>query len=380
MIQSILDNDQYKFTMQQAVLRLFPEATVSYKFKNRGNHKFPDGFDVSLLHELTKLNKLKLTNDEKVFVSKIRYFTDSYVEYLSNYSFNPHEVSAYVLDNELHVEIEGPWYTTILWEVPLMSTISELYFKSSHTQDLDSINEALFHKKTKLHATGLPYADFGTRRRYSLNVHDTFIKEVSKHYNFVGTSNLHLAHKYQIKPIGTQAHEWYMYHAAKYGPRVANRIGLRNWQKIYNGDLGIALPDTYTTDVFLRHFDLLQAKSWDGVRHDSGDPIEFGEKIIKHYNKLGIDPTTKTIVFSDSINSIEVMEKIRDVFNGRIKFSFGIGTWLTNDVGVLPLNMVIKLDSVFVDDWYPAVKLSDVDGKVTGATEEAELYRKLLRI
>jgi nicotinate phosphoribosyltransferase len=197
--------------------------------------------------------------------------------------------------------------------------------------------------------------------------------------NFIGTSNVYLAYKYNLVPIGTHAHEWFMFHAAKYGFKMSNKLALENWVKVFRGDLGIALSDTFTSDAFFIAFDTKLAKLFDGVRQDSGDPIEFGYKIIDHYKKLNIDPKSKTIIFSDSLNP----EKVREIskeFRGKIKVSFGIGTNLTNDVGAEPLNIVIKMTEALPEGrhWIPTVKLSDSFGKYTGEREMIDMAKKFL--
>jgi nicotinate phosphoribosyltransferase len=199
---------------------------------------------------------------------------------------------------------------------------------------------------------------------------------------FVGTSNVHLAHVFNTSPIGTEAHEWFMFHAAKYGFQMANELGLKHWADVYNGSLGTALCDTFTTEAFLKAFNMKYAKLYDGVRQDSGDPIKFAEKMIAHYQKLGIDPLSKTIVFSDSLTP-EKAREINDWCRGKIKCSFGIGTNLSNDVGVTPLNMVIKMTAAKIEDsgkWIPTIKLSDASGKHTGDPKMIEVCKYLLNI
>jgi nicotinate phosphoribosyltransferase len=200
--------------------------------------------------------------------------------------------------------------------------------------------------------------------------------------NFVGTSNVHLANQFNITPIGTAAHEWFMFHGAKYGFQMANELGLKHWSDVYNGDLGTALCDTYTTNAFLKSFNKRYAKLYDGVRQDSGDVYEFAEKIITHYKKLGIDPLSKTIIFSDSLDVYKAKE-INDWCKGKIKCSFGIGTNLSNDVGVTPLNMVIKMTAAKINEdspWIPTIKLSDTPGKHTGDKKMIDVCKYLLNI
>jgi len=184
-----------------------------------------------------------------------------------------------------------------------------------------------------------------------------------------------------VKPIGTHAHEWFMFHAAKYGFKVANSLGLEHWVDVYRGDLGIALSDTYTTEAFYKQFDKKFAKLFDGVRHDSADPIEFAEQTISHYKKLGIDPLSKTIIFSDALNYDKVA-RIENHCRGKIGMSFGIGTNLTNDVGLKPMNIVIKMTEAFPEDdeWIPVVKLSDEKGKYTGDEKMIHLAKTILNI
>ena len=227
------------------------------------------------------------------------------------------------------------------------------------------------------------YADFGTRRRYSYKNHDMVVS-ILKDYGkpaFIGTSNVHLAHKYDLTPIGTQAHEWFMYHGAAFGYTKANELALENWADVFQGNLGIALADTFTSQVFFRSFNTKLSKLFDGVRQDSGDPIEFAMMTIDHYRKLRIDPLSKVIVFSDALNP-EKVKRIVETVKGKIGISFGIGTNLTNDVGVTPLNIVIKMDSIYTSEGkiVPTVKLSDDKGKYTGDPEVIEIVKKLLMI
>jgi nicotinate phosphoribosyltransferase len=218
------------------------------------------------------------------------------------------------------------------------------------------------------------FADFGTRRRFSAENHEDLIRDFLScvDHTLIGTSNVHFAHMFNSTPIGTFAHEWFMFHAALHGYQMANPSAQDAWVKVFHGDLGIALTDTYTTDVFLSTFDTFHAKLFDGVRQDSGDPLAFADKIIQHYKRLHIDPFAKTIVFSDGLD-VEKAVKIHKYCNGRIQDVYGIGTSLTNDVGATPLNMVIKLTKCRASldkPWRNTVKLSDEKGKHTGTSEE----------
>ena len=254
-LQSILDNDFYKFTMQFAVSKLFPKAQAHYAFINRGQHQFPEGFDKLLKEAIREMAQLQLSQAEKEFLrKKCPYIDPTYLDFLQGYRYDPSEVHISQEGGELSVEVAGYWYRTILWEVPIMSLICELYYEAMGLQrvadaEVCRIAEEKMAKYDKLNIT---IADFGTRRRHSYTVHDLVIRTLKNHHSrtFIGTSNMHLAMKYEATPIGTHAHEWFMFHAAKYGYKMANLLGLEHWSDVYRGDLGIALSDTYTTEVF----------------------------------------------------------------------------------------------------------------------------------
>lgn len=386
-INSILDLDLYKLTMQSAVIKQFPKEKVIYSFINRGGTKFPEGFGNELRYQIKKTENLRLTYDEKEWLKRTcPYFTPPYIDFLNGYQFDSSEVGIIQNNGDLEIKIEGYWYRTILWETIIMSIISELYFKmigaEPHRKNIRERNNT--KKASHYKFNSVFFADFGTRRRYSYKIQKELIKDLKNfelnNHNFIGTSNVHFAHKYNLKPVGTHAHEWFMFHAAKYGYDIANKIALENWIKIFNGNLGIALTDTYTTDVFLKSFNNDLANLYDGVRHDSGDPIFFIDKIIKHYVNLGINPKNKTIVFSDSLNP-DIVTKIMKHAKNKIKTSMGIGTNFTNDVGVKPLNMVIKMTSVKNgNEWIPTVKLSDEPNKNSGDLNEIEIVKNSLGV
>ncbi|HEV7621157.1 MAG TPA: nicotinate phosphoribosyltransferase, partial [Flavisolibacter sp.] len=370
-LHSFLDNDFYKFTMQQCVVKLFPKAKAKYKFINRGNHSFPPGFAEALRSSVYNMRSLKLTIEEKKWLAlTCPYLDPVFLDFLEGYCYNPGEVIITEKDNSLEVSVEGYWYRTILWEVPLLSLISETYYKLRH-EDTINEKEIACKAKEKIEAyndLGVTVAEFGTRRRHSYEVHQLVVKSLSAYgKNFVGTSNVHLAMVHNVKPIGTHAHEWFMFHAAKYGFKMANVLALENWINVYRGDLGIALSDTFTTNEFFEIFDKKFAKLFDGVRQDSGDPVSFAEKTINHYKSLNIDPLSKTIIFSDSLN-YEKVRRIAAFCSGKIGMSFGIGTNFTNDIGYQPLNIVIKMTGALPEgeQWTPVVKLSDDAGKYTG--------------
>lgn len=385
-LKSILDNDFYKITMQNAVVKLFPSEKVKYSFINRGKHHFPKGFDEELRKSVNAMAEMKLTKEEKEYLRNTCPYLDlPYLDFLAGYQYDPSEVQIVQTENDLEVTVVGEWYRTILWEVPLLALISELhYVMNGIERDSDeTVIRNTLEKAEELDNLGVNFAEFGTRRRHSYKVHDLVVDALTqnKSSKFTGSSNVHFAMKYGVKPIGTHAHEWFMFHAAEYGFKMANALSLEHWVDVYRGDLGVALSDTYTTEIFFQQFDKKFAKLFDGVRHDSGDPIEFAEKTIAHYEQNGINPLFKYIIFSDGLN-LEKVAEITRACRGKIGISFGIGTNLTNDVGVKPMNIVMKLIAAqsVNGDWVPTVKLSDEHGKYTGDPKMIELAKEFLRI
>lgn len=385
-LRSLLDNDFYKITMQNAVVKLFPNERVRYRFINRGNHHFPEGFDAELRKAVDAMAELKLTREENDYLRITCPYLDlPYLDFLGGYHYDPSEVHIRQQGSDLEVTVEGQWYRTILWEVPLLALISELHYelnKMEREAD-DTVQQKALLKVEGLERLQVKYAEFGTRRRHSYKVHDLVMNALTRNSSsgFTGSSNVHFAMKYGVKPIGTHAHEWFMFHAAEYGFKMANALSLEHWVDVYRGDLGVALSDTYTTEVFFSQFDKKFAKLFDGVRHDSGDPIEFAEKTIAHYNRHGINPLFKYIIFSDGLDMDKVAEITR-ACRGKIGISFGIGTNLTNDAGVKPMNIVMKLTGVKSQsgDWVPTVKLSDEPGKHTGELRMINLAKEFLNI
>jgi nicotinate phosphoribosyltransferase len=385
-LPSLLDNDFYKFTMQYAVVHLFPRAKARYEFINRGNHRFPANFASALQDSVNAMCSLKLTKEEKQFLAvTCPYLPPTYLDFLEGYRYDPAEVTIHQNGEEIRVEVEGYWYRTILWEVPLLSLTSELYYRLLDIKRIsdEEVYNITKHKIDKYNELGVAIAEFGTRRRHSYAVHNIVMKALTQNGSpgFVGTSNVHMAMLYNVKPIGTHAHEWFMFHAAKYGYKMANAVALEHWTNVYRGDLGIALSDTYTTEVFFQQFDKKFAKLFDGVRHDSGDAIVFAQQTIDHYKKLGIDPLSKTIIFSDALNYDKV-ERIVKFCSGKIGMSFGIGTNFTNDTGIQPMNIVMKLVESYPEGgpWTKVVKLSDEKGKYTGDADTIALAKRILNI
>jgi nicotinate phosphoribosyltransferase len=389
-IKSILDSDLYKFSMMNAILQKFPNLWVKYSFTDRNNTVYPKGFYYAVKTKLNHMKDLVLSGEEENFlINEVKFLPHAYIDFLKGYKFDPNEVTVTQdIEGHLHIEIEGYWFRTVLWEVPILSIVSELYYymtmgAEDHLAFQWKLNDSNLYDEKKLRemiSHNAFFSDFGTRRRFSYENQKRIVGLFAEDPCFVGTSNVHLAQLLGVKAIGTMAHEWIMAHGALFGYRMANKLALDNWVDVYGGSLGIALSDTYTTDSFLKSFDMRLAKLFDGVRQDSGDPIEFTDKVIDHYKKMGIDPMSKVIVFSDSLN-IEKACNIKEYCVGKIKSSFGIGTHLTNDVGVKPMNIVIKLSGVKVnDELIPCVKLSDDKGKNMGDRKEIDLCKGMLRL
>lgn len=370
---SILDNDLYSFTQQQAVLEIYPEAQATYQFINRR----PDdklGSLVPILQEKIEktFSSIALKDTEAAWLKKTcPFLKPAYIAFLKNYKFDISEIVTLekTKTDDLKITIKGPWYSSILWEVPLMSLISECYFTQENIKDTwtHKGQESLIATKGNiLQNHGCKFADFGTRRRRSYLTQEIVVQAFAFNCkNFLGTSNAHYAHLYGIKPIGTMAHQWIQAHSVLAGLRHANRHAFEAWNKVYNGSLGIALSDTYGSEAFFEDFTGILAHAFDGIRHDSGDPFAFVHKVVEHYKKLKIHPLSKTIVFSDSLT----VEKARDLQvvcdAAKISCSFGIGTHFTNDFEGphKALNMVIKMTEL---DGIPIVKLSDDPGKEIG--------------
>lgn len=360
-IESLLDTDLYKLTMMQAVLHQFPGTEVEYTFKCRNKAKWNEKQVRRVQDEIMNLCTLKFQMGEIEYLRGIRFFKSDFVDFLDLYQPRCRGVNVSLNKGELEITIKGSWLLTILFEVPILSIVNEVYFENEYPSDgPHRLSQKLQLAKS---VKDFKFADFGTRRRYSRDWHrmvvDTCIQSVPD--NFVGTSNVALAKEFGIKPIGTMAHEWIQAGQAV-GVRLVDsqKRMLQAWVDEYRGDLGIALSDTLGIDAFLRDFDGYFAKLYDGVRHDSGDPIEWGEKVIAHYNSLGIDPRTKSFVFSDGLDVPKALE-ILDHFRNRVNVTFGIGTNLTNDFGdITPLQIVMKITKC---NGSPVAKISDSAGK-----------------
>lgn len=380
-INSILENDLYKFSMGYYYQNIYPNAIGTFTFKDRNNTVYTESFVKKLKTELKNLSKLFLQKAEFDWAVKtISYIPQCYWEWLQGFRFEPNRIKVWLDDeSHLHIEVTDFMYRVTMYEIPILAIVSELIHEGTLKGTIDDVVSLLDEKIQIARDHNLFFAEFGMRRRYSAYIEDLIVRHLSeKCKTFVGTSTVSLAMKYDVKPIGTMAHELFMATAALTSPKEANYIVMENWSKVYDGDLGTVLTDTYTVDTFLRSFSMKLAKLYDGVRHDSGDPIEFGEKIIAKYQSYGIDPMSKCIVFSDALDFLRAAE-IKEYFKGRIKVTFGIGTNLTCDIpGVKPLNIVMKLKNFQVNSRQPVygcVKLSDVPTKAIGDPKDIENYK-----
>jgi nicotinate phosphoribosyltransferase len=382
MVHSLLDTDFYKLTMMQVVLHKYASAWVRYAFKWRNWDKMHltvslQDFKSKVDAEIDRLCELRFTEDEVNYVASIRFFKPDFIEYLRLFQMNRSYINIYIEDEQLKINIEGPWLNTILYEIPVLATISELY-SSLHGVDNNTwLQDGRKRLKDKVGLLNkaivanqrFNFADFGTRRRASY----LWQEEVLKYLNgncagsLVGTSNIHFAMKLGIKPIGTMAHEFFQAHQ-QLGPRLVDsqKVALQCWADEYRGDLGIALSDTMGFDKFLKDFDRFFSLLFNGCRQDSGDPILWTEKLIAHYKEMRIDPRTKSAIYSDGL-TLESAVDIFARFNDQIQTSFGIGTHLTNDCGFIAPQVVIKMVQC---NRKPVAKISDSQDK--GMCEDPE--------
>lgn len=391
-IRSMIENDLYKFSMSHYYQVNYPNAWGTFAFHDRNNTEYTEEFVDLLKKEFKELDKLFLEQAEfKWCVENIPYIPQYYWEWLQGFRYNSYNINVWLDDEKhLHIEVSDLMYRVTFYEIPILAIVSELYhmYIGDNYQSFHTVHEAMMDgmiEKTKIaESHNLFFADFGLRRRFSGFSEDALVKFMKEHCRtFVGTSNVYLAKVFRIKPIGTQAHECFMFQAAIHSPKEANYEVMENWVKVYDGALGTVLTDTYTVDTFLRNFSMKLAKLYDGVRHDSGDPFDFIDKIIDKYQSYGIDPMSKTIVFSDGLDFLTAA-KIKEYCVGKIKASFGIGTNLTCDIpGVKPMNIVMKLKECRINmrqPIYGCVKLSDVPTKAIGSKEDIENYKYQLGI
>ncbi|MBR1813876.1 MAG: nicotinate phosphoribosyltransferase [Lachnospiraceae bacterium] len=372
-IHSLLETDLYKFSMGQAIYHEFPTYTTTWSFKCRNEDVF---FTPEMVEEIRTQIKayctLSFTEDELDYLRSIVWFKDSYIDFLRLWHPRYEEFEIGTDDPcGLTIETRGSWLNTSMYEIPTLAIVNEVYFRMKYDyQELLASFKNRLDAKAKALTDGTyrlsSFSEFGLRRRLSGEAQDMAVrrfKEIPMEGSrFVGTSNVYLAKKYQLTPVGTMAHEWIMCVGQgnhRHNPSYSNWYALEAWIREYGVLNGIALTDTITTDCFLKDFRLTYATLFSGVRHDSGDPILWGEKMIRHYEELGLDPKTKTLLFSDSLD-FERADRIRAHFEGRAKVAFGIGTYIANDTDVPALNIVMKTT---VCNHQDVAKLSDVPGK-----------------
>ena len=372
-IVSLLENDMYKFSMGQSIYHQFSDYKTTWAFRCRNTDvKFTPEMVDEIKAQIKLYCELRFTEDELEYLNGIRWIKGSYVDFLRLWQprYEDFEISA---DAEcgLAIETKGTWLNTSMYEIPTLAIVNEVYFRMQYDYDrlFASFREKLEEKANRLH-TGKYYpaafSEFGLRRRLSAEAQELAVRTFAETRicagKFVGTSNVYLARKYGLMPVGTMAHEWIMCVGQgnhRHNPAYSNWYALDAWVKEYGVLNGTALTDAITTDCFLRDFRLTYATLFSGVRHDSGDPYEWGEKMIAHYEKLGIDPKTKTLLFSDSLD-FERADKLFRRFGERVNVAFGIGTYLSNDTCVPPLNIVMKTT---VCNGMDVAKISDTEGK-----------------
>lgn len=382
-VVSLLDTDLYKFTMMQ-VARTKANTEVEYQFRCR-----TDGVDLvskieRINEEIDHLCSLKFSEEEISYLRGLRFIKPEFADMLENFSLKRRYINvkpSLEKPGSIDIDIKGPWTQTILFEVPVLAIINQVYYEhldfSIMVQEArEKLNDKIEKIKNEQSAWNLEFSDFGTRRRFNQKWHDEVVKTLKDELpqQFKGTSNVYLAKKYGLTPIGTMAHEYLQAfqvlgecHLSQFQKKA-----FEVWAQEYRGDLGIALTDVINLETFLKDFDLYFCKLFDGVRHDSGDPFVWGDAIINHYNKNRVDPKTKTLTFSDGLD-IEKMLNLHKYFINRSKPNFGIGTNLTNDVGVKALQVVLKMVRC---NGAPVVKISDSKGKIMSDDNEYISYFK----
>ncbi|ADU36155.1 nicotinate phosphoribosyltransferase [Variovorax paradoxus] len=381
-IHSLLDTDLYKFTMMQVVLHHFPGARVEYRFKCRNPGVDLAQFAGQIRDEVRSLCSLQFRDAELAYLRSMRFIKSDFVDFLGLFRLNEKYINIIPQPSgELEIRIQGPWLHTILFEIPVLAIVNEVYFRNTQKKpDIDEGRRRLETKITQLQDAGLAdlkIADYGTRRRFSKDWHEEVLRTLNSRLGAVtpppmqakpgarlpqlaGTSNVLYAMKLGLIPLGTMAHE-YLQACQALGPRLRDSqiFGFESWAREYRGDLGIALSDVYGMSAFLRDFDLYFCKLFDGARHDSGDPFQWGERMLAHYVANRVDPLTKTLIFSDGLTVPRTIELYQQ-FRGRCQLAFGIGTNLTNDLGYEPLQIVIKMINC---NGQPVAKLSDTPSK-----------------
>jgi nicotinate phosphoribosyltransferase len=367
-IRSLLDTDLYKFTMMQVVLHQFPGAQVEYRFKCRNPGVQLAPYVEEIRAEIAGLCRLRFADEELDYLRSMRFMKSDFIDFLGLFQMNQKWVQVEArADGAIDITVKGPWLHTILFEIPLLAIVNEVYFRNTRpTPDLQEGRKRLTEKIALVAGhpdlVDMRIADYGTRRRFSRDWQEEVVLTLKQKLgaNFAGTSNVLLAMRHGLTPLGTMAHE-YLQACQALGPRLrdSQTFAFEKWAAEYRGDLGIALADVYGLAPFLRDFDMYFCKLFDGARHDSGDPFDWGERLIEHYRKNRVDPRAKTLIFSDGLD-VPLAVRLFERFRGRALTAFGIGTNLTNDLGYTPINIVIKMVRC---NGQPVAKLSDSPDK-----------------
>lgn len=367
-ITSLLDTDLYKFTMMQVVLHHFPAARVQYRFQCRTPDVDLSPYLDEIRQEVRELCQLRFTEDELSYLAGLRFMKSDFIDFLRLFQLQERYIRIEPgAEGGLSIEVEGPWLHTILFEIPVLAIVNEVYFRN--TTPYPPLQEGRKRLQEKMSLvvddpslSEFRVAEYGTRRRFSRKWHDEVVATMKEQMgvHFAGTSNVGLAKKHGVLPLGTMAHE-YLQACQALGPRLRDSqvFAFEKWAREYRGDLGIALSDVYGLDAFLRDFDMYFCKLFDGARHDSGDPFVWGDRLLAHYEKNRVDPRTKSLIFSDALDIPKAIELAR-YFAGRCKVAFGIGTNLTNDFSHDPLQVVIKMVRC---NGQPVAKVSDSPAK-----------------
>lgn len=383
-VQNIFDTDLYKFTTSYAYMKLYPDAEGTFSFCDRNDTVYTPEQYMQIQKAINALGELSMPYiPMSWFEENIPFIPLFYWEWLSSFQFEPHKVDVKYDSKTGHITIEvtDKLYKVTLYEIPILCIMAGI-LNYGYSYDKDEMIAKLQSKIKLAEDNGVYFSEFGTRRRFSYEVQETVMNYLSTTKNCTGTSNVWFAYLFNMKPMGTHPHEWFMFHGAQFGYQHANYLALEAWMQVYNGDLGIALTDTYTTDVFFKNFSMLHAKTFDGIRQDSGDEYKFTDKVISRYNELGINPKNKTIVFSNGLNFEKAVE-INNYCKDKIIARFGIGTNLTNDVGCKAPNIVMKLircKMTSKSENRDCIKLSDDFGKHMGNPDEIKRALATLNI
>lgn len=387
-ITSLLEQDMYKFSMGQAIYHQFSDYKTTWTFHCRNNDvRFTPEMVEEIRAQIKAYCGLRFSEDELAYLNRITWIKGSYVDFLRLWQprFEDFEITD-AGENGLSIETKGTWLNTSMYEIPTLAIVNEVYFRMAYEYStlLESFKKRLDEKVHALqHKFQIgAFSEFGMRRRLSAEAQELAVRTLSEQTDrflnskFVGTSNVYLAKKFSLTPVGTMAHEWIMCVGQgnhKHNPAYSNWYALNAWIREYGILNGTALTDTITTDCFLKDFQLTFATLFSGVRHDSGNPYEWGELMIEHYRELGIDPASKTLLFSDSLD-FERANSLYEYFKGKSKVAFGIGTYIANDTEAPALNIVMKTTACNGMD---VAKISDTEGK--GMCKNADYVEYLQR-